>query len=81
MHAWTKLKEREKAIAIEFVSKNKKSHAIAYEMGISRNRIRDLITVIYRLLGVADQVELAFEVGRNWTEINNPKITSLQRSA
>ena len=42
-----------------------KDFTIASELGISETRVTQILVVIYRVLGVRNRVELAFEMGRH----------------
>lgn len=63
------LKPQEKQVAFLHVVRRLKLEVIASEMAISRSRVKQLLTSIYRVLGVEGQIELAFEMGRNWKEL------------
>jgi DNA-binding CsgD family transcriptional regulator len=66
MNRWDSLTEREKVIVRAVVIENKKSLAVACDLGISERRVKDLIGTIYRLLELRDRVDLALWVGQNY---------------
>ena len=66
---WELLDKREKQVALLYIEKNMKADAICHELGIERTRIFQILGGIYRVLGVADQVELAFEMGKHYKDI------------
>jgi hypothetical protein len=66
---WNDLTDREKKICYLRVVNGMKLFAVSQELGISRTRIMQLVEATYRILGVRDLTELAFEMGKHWKEI------------
>lgn len=42
---------------------------IASDEAISFNRVKQILQAIYRVMNARDHIELVFEVGRHWKEI------------
>ena len=67
---WDKLSRREKQVALLAVEGKLNRFGMGRELGISHGTIRFHLTNIYRVLGIRHgRVQLAFELGRHWKEI------------
>lgn len=78
MNRWHQLNERERHLVRLYVVEKKKLSTVAHEMGISVTRTTQFMTVIFRIMEVADKSELALWVGRNWDLVNEkPKIAKV----
>ena len=65
---WNDLTVKEREIA-RLVGKGElKYHAIAQKIGLSRRGLINVTQVIYRILGVENQVQLALLLGRHYNE-------------
>jgi DNA-binding CsgD family transcriptional regulator len=67
---WEYLTVKEKRVAFAMVVEGMKYEAMAQKFGVSRSTIKQTVGAIYRVLGVADSVELAFEMGKIWSTIS-----------
>jgi DNA-binding NarL/FixJ family response regulator len=65
---WEELSPREKQVAR--LCLKMKSATIARELGVSRSRVNEVLTTIYRLMNVQDRIELAFLMGQHAKEID-----------
>lgn len=76
---WHILTERQKQIALGLVLDQKKYTTLADEIHISRSRMTQVVFAVYALLGVRDQVELAFELGKHWKEISATVVKEVEK--
>jgi hypothetical protein len=66
---WNELSARERTFAKLLVVKRMKRFAAGRQLGIGPTRSGQLTEAIYRVAGVSDLVQLAFEMGRHWKQI------------
>jgi DNA-binding CsgD family transcriptional regulator len=69
---WNDLTPREKEVALLVVEGRLNTWGIGRELGISRHTVRFHLEGVYKKLGIRfRRVQLAFEVGLHWKEINS----------
>ena len=66
---WDDLNPREQEIVRLICLGNEKHESIAADLGISRTRIFQVTNVIYRIMGVENNVQLALLVGQHYNEV------------
>lgn len=66
---WKELTARQKRIALLAIEGKLNRFGIGRELGVSRSAVVLQLGKIYRLLGVRDVIELAFEMGRHWDDM------------
>jgi DNA-binding CsgD family transcriptional regulator len=65
---WNDLNDREKRAAM-LAAEGKKDAYIASELGVSETRVTQILTIVYRIIGVGNRIELALGIGKHWEEI------------
>jgi len=70
MWRWNDLTERERKIAIVYITGFKKRCAIGQDFGISKRRVSQILETIYRVMDCHDRAELGFLLGQHWEEIS-----------
>ncbi len=66
---WEELTEREREIAIAYVTGSKKMAAIGHDFGIGKRRVAQILEVAYRVLDCSGRGQLGFLLGQHWEEI------------
>lgn len=69
MTRWELLKPREKEIIWHYIVLGEKRYTVGKNIGISLSRVREVLSPIYRILGVRDAIDLGFFVGRNYEQV------------
>jgi len=67
---WDEITHRQKQVALLAVEGKLNRYGIGRELGLSLGGVAFHLLEIYKILGVRyGRVELAFEIGRHWEEI------------
>ncbi len=67
---WKELTAQERLACVLHVVQNKTFRQLEQEMALSRTRIRQIMSCAERILRVKGHLQLAFWMGRHWSEID-----------
>ncbi len=69
--AWKELTDQERQACLLHVVLNKTFSELEQELNVGRTRVRQVMICAERILRVKNHVQLAFWMGRHWSEISD----------